>query len=602
MCGIAGILSNSKFKVEIPLLRKMTDSIEHRGPDGQGQWTDSEQRIGLGHRRLSIIDLTENGAQPMHYMERYSITYNGEIYNYIELKRDLVNKGYKFRSDSDTEVLLACYDLYRESCLQYFDGMFAFAIWDNLEKTLFCARDRFGEKPFYYHIDKENTFYFASEMKAIWAAGIQKSINGNMMFLYLAHDIVENPQLKSETFYQEIYKLEAAHYLLIKDGRIDKKSYWNLQISESNSHLTEKQITDRFRELLMHSVSSRMRSDVSIGSSLSGGLDSSSIVTIINQFVKEGKQHCFSARYENYSKDEGIFIEKVTNSLNVHQHNAWNKSDTLVEILDRIIYHQEEPFQTGSIVAQWSVYKKAREENVVVVIDGQGADEFLCGYHYDFASFLREKLIASYSDYSYHYHLLNHRHSYENKLNLDFLFQTYFPNLKDTISDRTRKYRNVDYKSYLERDFYSNYEEHNKPFKHFNSLKEVLRYELMNYGLEKLLRFADRNAMAHGVEVRLPFLSHELIEFVFTLPSDIFLKDGWSKYILRKSMDGLLNPEICWRTDKIGFESPDNTWLKEKNIMSKIVGGKEKLLANGIVKKRSEIPAWKAIMMDSFIN
>ncbi|MBP7477333.1 MAG: asparagine synthase (glutamine-hydrolyzing) [Chitinophagales bacterium] len=601
MCGIAGILSNSRFKVERTILQKMTDAIAHRGPDGEGQWTDVNQRIGLGHRRLSILDLSENGAQPMHYRNRYAIVFNGEIYNYIEIKKTLSSLSYTFNSDSDTEVLIAAYDCYKENCLDYLDGMFSFAIWDNVENTLFCARDRFGEKPFFYHIDKEDNFYFASEMKALWAVGAPKDFNNNMLFLYLAHDIVENPQIKSETFFNDIQKLEAGHYLIWKNGKMTIQQYWDIKITEENSHLSEREVIDKFRSLLYDSVALRMRSDVPLGSSLSGGLDSSTIVTIIHDILKETKQHCFSARFENFSKDEGMFIEKLTHVLNIQQHNAWNKPAALAEIFDNILFHQEEPFQTGSIVAQWSVYKLARKENVVVLLDGQGADEYLGGYHIDFAPFLREMFLKDKKSYFYHYNLLNQRHSYNHSLDIDFLAQAYLPKLKQGFSKITRKYRMVDYKSYLQPDFYNHFESQNTPFANFNGLKETFRYELMNYGLEKLLRFADRNAMAHGVEVRLPFLSHKLVEFVFSLPSEIFLKDGWSKYILRKSMEDKLIQEICWRRDKIGFESPHNQWMREPYVQDKIHEGKSKLQGRGILSKTAEIDDWKAFMMNAFL-
>ncbi len=209
MCGIAGIASHNTGDISIARLKTMTDVLKHRGPDGEGHWISEKQDIGFGHRRLSIIDLSESACQPMHYLGRYTIIYNGEIYNYIELRDELLKQGYKFQTQSDTEVLLALYDSKKEKCLEELDGMFAFALWDNKEQILFCARDRFGEKPFYYHYVPGKHFLFASEMKALFAAGIEKLINHNLLFNYLTNGNLYNPFDKSETFYEDVKQLSS---------------------------------------------------------------------------------------------------------------------------------------------------------------------------------------------------------------------------------------------------------------------------------------------------------------------------------------------------------------------------------------------------------
>jgi len=218
MCGISGIINFNDSPVTINELKLMSDAIMHRGPDGEGQWLNSASKVGLAHRRLSIIDLSEQANQPMHYANgRYTIAFNGEIYNYIELKKELVAKGYEFKTQSDTEVLMALYDLKKEHCLSDLDGMFAFAIWDEKEQQLFCARDRFGEKPFYYH-NSNNRFYFASEMKALFAAGVQKKLSDKRLYYYLSYNTVEDPFDNSSTFFNNIFQLEPSHYLVIKSG------------------------------------------------------------------------------------------------------------------------------------------------------------------------------------------------------------------------------------------------------------------------------------------------------------------------------------------------------------------------------------------------
>ena len=219
MCGIAGYWKNNNSEISKSRLVAMTDSIAHRGPDGQGHWYSHDEAVGLGHRRLSIIDLTENGAQPMAFLEKYVITFNGEIYNYIEIKEFLSTKGYSFRSDSDTEVILMAYDYWGVDCLQHFDGMFSFAIYNCEKNELFCARDRFGEKPFYYAFHEGN-LVFASEMKALWAFGVPKVKNDGMLHNYLSYDLVENPLDQTETFYSTIFKLKSAHFFIYKGEKI----------------------------------------------------------------------------------------------------------------------------------------------------------------------------------------------------------------------------------------------------------------------------------------------------------------------------------------------------------------------------------------------
>ncbi|MEQ1555041.1 MAG: asparagine synthase (glutamine-hydrolyzing), partial [Ferruginibacter sp.] len=316
MCGIAGILSTNKNIVNKHSLKKMANALSHRGPDGEGFWINAENNIGLAHRRLAIIDLSENAAQPMHFADRYSITFNGEIYNYKELKKLLQSKGYTFKSESDTEVILAAYDFYKNNCVQYFDGMFAFAIWDEVEQMLFCARDIFGEKPFYYFFEK-NVFAFASEMKALWNIGINKNADEKMMVNYLALGHVQNATNKSQTFFKDIFSLPPAHvgmftlqnlhFKIYKYKDVDKKT--TLKISENDA-------IEKINNLLTTSISMRLRSDVPIGSSLSGGIDSSTIAYLIKEQNKNSFK-TFSAIFPGFEKDESLFIQELSQSLSI---------------------------------------------------------------------------------------------------------------------------------------------------------------------------------------------------------------------------------------------------------------------------------------------
>ena len=257
MCGIAGVITPHQSIINTSLLKGMADAVMHRGPDGEGIWANAANTCGLAHRRLSIIDLSAAGNQPMHYMQRYSIVHNGEIYNYIELKKELQKNGYTFNSESDTEVILAAYDCYKERCLQYFDGMFAFAIWDEKHHTLFAARDRFGEKPFYYFMDK-NAFAFGSEMKVLWAAGINKRIEDKTLLNYLALGYVQNPTDKSQTFYKNIFSLPPSHYAIfsLNEMELTIKRYWDID-QKLRQNPREDSAINKLETLLKTSISRR---------------------------------------------------------------------------------------------------------------------------------------------------------------------------------------------------------------------------------------------------------------------------------------------------------------------------------------------------------
>jgi asparagine synthase (glutamine-hydrolysing) len=392
MCGIAGIFSFNQ-RVDTAELKVMTDTLQHRGPDGDGIWTNNTGNLGLGHRRLSIIDLSENGRQPMIYDKgNFTITFNGEIYNYIEIRENLRKKGYQFYTESDTEVLMALYKDKGVNCLADIDGMFAFALWDEAKQQLFCARDRFGEKPFYYFKDAKQ-FVFASEMKAIFTKKeIAKTPNNDKLFYYLAYNKVQTPQQFDTTYYKNIESLEAAHYLIIdKKGSITKTKYWDIELKEP-SNMAFDEACEQFRFLFTDSIKKRLRSDVPVGSCLSGGLDSSSIVRTVNSLKSKGLiQKTFSARFKNFAKDEGDYIQKVVDGTDIEAHHAWTDADSFINHFEKVFYHQEEPFGSASISAQWSVFDMVTKNDVIVLLDGQGADEYLAGYvHKFYISYLRE--------------------------------------------------------------------------------------------------------------------------------------------------------------------------------------------------------------------
>ncbi len=624
MCGIAGIFKQDN-SIEFNTLQTMTNAIAHRGPDGEGHWISNDKNVGFGHRRLSIIDLTQDGKQPMHYAEgRYSITFNGEIYNYIEIKETLIQKGYQFHSKSDTEVLLALFHEKKEKCLQDLDGMFAFVIWDAKERKLFCARDRFGEKPFYYHYKKGKEFVFASEMKAIFASGIPKNSNWDMVgnFLFSGH-YVSNPHQPEHTFFEDIYKLDNAHYLWIDEKlNLSKHKYWDIDYTKQNENITFEQAQTQFKELFYTSLKHRLRSDVAVGSSLSGGLDSSTIVCAIDNLNKSGDiiQKTFSARFEGFAKDEGKFMNYVINKTKVEPHFTFPDEAKMVIDLEKLCYHQEEPFGSASMFAQWEVMKLAKENNVTVLIDGQGADEILAGYHNYYDMFFRELAQKDQNLFQKELSL------YQNNINPTYEYTTYdIPlekkyDLKTSLKRFVKKiyFGNSDYQvnnnsSVFHKDFWN--EKLNKnliedkemtKFQHEtkSNLSKGLYYNTMKNGLQDLLRYADRNSMAHSREVRLPFLNHHLVEFLFTLPNSFKIADGWTKILLRKSFEDILPTEITWRKDKIGYEPPQKNWLNMPKIKEMIEEGKSILIKEKIINPslQSNNSEWTFLMLGNFLK
>jgi len=568
MCGIAGILSTNPSKVDLIGLKSMTDSIAHRGPDGEGQWINEGGKTGLGHRRLSIIDLSDSAGQPMHYLNRYSIVFNGEIYNYLEIRTELQKKGYVFKTNSDTEVLMALYDLKKENCLEDLDGMFSFVIWDNKENIAFCARDRFGEKPFFYH-QANDTIYFASEMKALWAIGVIKEPNLRRVFLYLGYNAQDDIQNPSSTFYKDISLLEAAHYLIIKDAKIIRhKKYWDIQIQNKKRNISLTQAKETFYHLFEQSIKRRLRADVVIGSSLSGGLDSSSIVAVINRLKdNEQKQETFSARFEGFERDEGKYIDMVVNAFKVQSHQVFLTPELLNKQLDEVFYFQEEPFGSTSIIAQWEVMKLAKEKKVTVLLDGQGADEYLAGYKPYFRNFFSSLRLNNKKEFKEQVENYNAFYNTEFDAGNYFWIHAKFPTLRNNLRNVKNTFSKPTYLNQFNKEFLREFNSFYPPYEYAVSLDDALHTSTTKRGLNNLLRYADRNSMAHSREVRLPFLNHELVEFVFSLPDTFKLNNGWTKFVLREAMDAILPAEICRRKEKVGFEPP-----KYKHIDKELAG------------------------------
>lgn len=593
MCGIAGIISNNRELVQQQKLQQMQQALQHRGPDGANFWINKQQTVGFAHTRLSIIDLSENAAQPMCYKLgeiEYCITYNGEIYNYIELRETLQKQGYVFKTQSDTEVILAAYAVYNDECVEYFDGMFAFAIWDSEYNEIFAARDRFGEKPFYYFFDGEQ-FVFASEIKTFWCTDIQKKINQTQLLNYLAAGLTNNVANAEETFYQNIFQLPPASrlYYDIEEEDLTIEKYWQLDVEQKTTLKNEVEIVEKFQELFNNSVAKRLRSDVAVGTSLSGGLDSSSIVANIMQqkvFNNNSKNiKTFSAIFPGFIKDEYHYIQQVTEKFQLQNFTTTPTATDFVNDFEKLVYHQDEPFQSSSIYAQFKVYQLAKQHGVKVLLDGQGADETLAGYikYYHWywqqlfskiqhTKLLQERLAAKKNGHQINWGIKNY-------------IAALFPEMAaQQLSKKLTK--QIVESVFLDKNFINaNYKKETVVKPTIHHFSEILYHNTFVTGLQDLLRYADRNAMAFGCEVRLPFLNHQLVEFIFSLPSNFKINKGFTKYILRKANQKTLPKNIVWRKDKIGFEPPQQQWLNHPSTKQMIEEAKRKLIKQNILNK-----------------
>jgi asparagine synthase (glutamine-hydrolysing) len=604
MCGISGILSAEKEQLNFYPLKKMLQTLVHRGPDGEGIWQNDAKDVLLGHRRLAIIDLSNAAAQPMRYLNRYTIIHNGEIYNYKELRTFLQQHGYTFKSQGDTEVILAAYDFWKERCLQHFDGMFAFAIWDEKEQQLFAARDRFGEKPFYY-FENDQYFLFASEMKALWAAGVEKEAEEKMLLNYLALGHVQNAADKEYTFYKNIWALPPAHYLKYTPAlkKLSLKKYWHLN-KEKQIDITPDEAMEEFGALLQHSVNNRLRSDVAVGTSLSGGLDSSSIAALINE--NTGGQKTFSAVFPGFNKDESPYIKLLSQKLEIENYTTAPDAVSLLKTFTDLCYHQEEPFTSSSIFAQYKVFELAKQHNVTVLLDGQGADEVLAGYNRYIRWYLQD--------------LLTHKYAGERNKAINALRQNQIPfnwGIKNYAAAflpmhtamflERREYYQILHQPDINPDYLKQHVRgkewegiHKAPV---TKLNDILHYNVTEFGLEELLRYADRNSMAHGREVRLPFLDHMLVEFIFSLPSTMKINGGYTKWLLRKTMDKKLPNEIVWRKDKVGYEPPQKQWMENSLMQEYIQATKQKLVDKGVLHPKAlhkKIVAKEAVAANNY--
>ena len=606
MCGITGIYS-LKGNISPEFIKRMTDLLRHRGPDDEGFLAvnsesgevfplignDSKvqgQRIEdfnkpvdlfLGHRRLAIIDLSSAGHQPMCNEDgSLWIIHNGEIYNYLEIGKQLERLGHRLKSQTDTEVVLHAYEEWGTGCLTRFNGMWAFALVDLTKKLIFCSRDRAGVKPFYYVYDNRQ-FCFASEIKALLELeGFTAEPNDQIIADYLFSGLIDHTQ---ETFFKNIYQLRPGEYLLFRDNKLIVQPYWDIEGKEI-SFARHDDYSERFYELLEDAIRLRLRSDVPIGTCLSGGLDSSSIVFLANKLVCDGqnidshmvgeRQKTFSSCFEDPAYDERKYIELVIQQTGAEKNYVFSRGENLLKDLSKLIWHQEEPFGSSSIYAQWNVMRRAKERGVTVLLDGQGGDELLAGYLPSFYPLLGQmvkqmalrRLIREFDAF---------RKCHRGMPN-QFVLGIAAAIVPGWVKPFLQRYLNgrMGWADEGLRKRYSRYFPRPEKFK--EDLNNYLYHIFRSMILPGLLHYEDRNSMAFSLETRLPFLDYRLVEYIFSLPAGQKLKDGVTKVILRDAMKGKLPDEIRNRMDKMGFGTPEDIWFRTvlREGVSEIIGSK----------------------------
>ncbi len=623
MCGIVGLVGNEN--VNSTLIRDMANTIKHRGPDDEGfifmyenniivvggndtpdkVWDSNflyspkshinslegkKFKVALGHRRLSILDLSPAGHQPMcDETQKVWIVFNGEIYNYLELREELKQKGYIFITNTDTEVLLKSYIEWGVDCVSKFNGMWAFAILDLRKNILFLSRDRFGVKPLYYYKD-DNYFAFASEIKALLKLPfIKKEVNYEAVFDYIALGLEEQGE---ESFFKGIRELKPSYNIVLNLNNFEFKihKYYELLYYdkfEKYNPEKEKKYISEIRELIFEAIRLRLRSDASVGSCLSGGLDSSTIVCVMNEIIKN--QHlsqvgdyikCFTASYKDDKVDESNWAKIVVESTKSQWIRTFPTEKELIEDLEDLIYTQDIPFGSTSIYAQYRVMKAAYENGVKVLLDGQGGDELFTGYTGYFPTYYRE-LIRNF-DFT---DLINEIKNVNNspidlktivKMAIKSELGKYltFPPIRDFLIKR------LSYPiSLLYPEFYKkfSYRIKDRQEKIPNSLNQQLYQLITGFNLKTLLMYEDRNSMRFSIESRTPFADDiNLIEYCFEIPSVYKIHNGFSKYVLRQAMDGVLPEQIRKRVDKVGFATPEEKWLKaNKSFIREILSNSE---------------------------
>lgn len=564
MCGIAGYFHFYK-KVDRDRFEQMVDLVRHRGPDDRG--TFYQDGLALGHRRLSVIDLSADGHQPFYYKNRYVVVYNGEIYNYQKLQKQLEAAGIRFQTKTDTEVLAAAYDYYGKECVHYFNGMWAFAIFDRKKNQLYCSRDRFGVKPFYYYMDRAR-FIFASEIKQIvYMLEHTPAANQNRLLEFL---IRGEQDYTSETMFRDIMQLRGGYELTLDLTRyqVTAGRYYDLGRKKNRSRRYEDSC-DRFYHAFENAIRLRMRADVPVGYCLSGGLDSSSIVCMANSWLNQSgqyaKQHAVSSCFADPAYDEQEYIDEVVRHTGIASHKVYPDGDQLFEETDRMIWHMDEPFGSTSIYAQWNVFREAKKNGLTVMLDGQGADEQLAGYSafygVHFANLLKRcRWIALMQEVLAYKKLRASTETYVNsgQIILSAAASVLAPaNVRKAAGGSWTESCGLPFTAGQLRDVYQG--------RDIYPMRDARQYILdsMQYGMQSLLHYEDRDSMAFSIESRVPFLDYELVEAIFEMPFQHKIRKGVTKAVLRDGLRDILPEKIRTRYSKLGFTTPEDRWIEQ---------------------------------------
>lgn len=595
MCGIAGIYHLDGRGVDPNCIVAAANLMRHRGPDGDGyvllnsgsganslrNGYDTPTNIQhplvtehapftpdlvLAHRRLAIIDLSPGGHEPMTVSgEQLWLTFNGEIYNYLELREDLKAKGYVFHTESDAEVLLQAYDAWGVDCLDRFVGMFAFAIWDQKRKRLFCARDRFGIKPFYYTARTE-LFAFASEIKALRPlnpAGYTPDLD--QLYWFLQYGSIYNPPY---TFFQGVRELPGGHYVLVENGVVrDPVKWWDVDLERARATYNYADPEGEFLRLMRDAVRLRLRSDVPVGTCLSGGLDSSTIVALASEQLDGGRMNSFSSVYAVRGFDEGRYVDLVSSRYNTIRHTTSPSSENFLSLMERITWHQDIPTGATGVYSQNFVMKLAHG-SVTVLLDGQGADELMAGYL---------------SAVMMHLSSLRRRDPIRWMGEQAAFMAEAYPRFFSHLNVRETAYRLYQYATlgrrpahvlkpeYQRRAAERNRERQELSLRGADDLNQHLYLQLVRDSIPQLLHYEDRNSMAYGIEARVPFLDHRLAEFALGVHGDLKVRGPVTKWFMRRALRGVLPDEVVNRRDKLGYPTPFGQWLREdKKLQSDV--------------------------------
>jgi asparagine synthase (glutamine-hydrolysing) len=545
MCGLAGIVDFTR-PPERASVEAMLGELAHRGPDGWGIYDDGAG-VCLGHLRLAIIDLSEAGLQPMQSEDgALQLLHNGEIYNYVELRAELEAKGHRFRTQTDTEVILVAYREWGERCVEHFNGMWAFVLWDSARRTLFCSRDRLGVKPFYYRVDGSR-FSFASEPAAL--PGDSPRANLRAVRDYLEHGYLDEGD---ETFFDGVVRLPPAHSLTVSPKGLRVERYWSLAEREPPADPVA-----AIRETFLDSVRLELRSDVPVGTALSGGIDSSAIAVGV---AHHGHDHqaTVTAYFEDAGFDERPFARAVVERTRAQPHWVSFDSEDLVANLPAIVRAQGEPFGSTSICAGWYVMREARSAGLKVMLDGQGGDELFGGYRayfgYRLADLVRSGRMREAATELRAFASVNGP-----RWAAVALVNPHVPE-RVRLSTRSRLRGASTLVSPELRATGSLPPTNGSVFP--DRLRRQLQLVLSRRGLPELLRYEDRNSMAHSLEARVPLLDHRLVELAFSLPGDELIRRGETKSVLRRALDDLLPPAVRNRRDKLGFVTPEARFFR----------------------------------------